>query len=304
METAIKSQPINQIVISQEPAIKTRNEKFDNWFSKSGGMVLRSFILMTGSAGTGKTTLAINIMNWMAQTKTSLYSREMRKDDVKSQTSNIKFNHNNAYLADAKTHPHFNDYMQELTILKPKIVIIDSLQVIASEDFSEMTEDKACEHILNQLRNWVADNDAVLILIGHSNKNGEYKGVSTIRHLVDCHLELTLNKKTGDRKMQLSKNRKGIAGIPLFYSFGEEGIELLTEEERETKSGNRNFADYISTCTSTYVKTLDKSNPNYALFKRQYEQGIKNLELSSSTLLEFYGNVIKLVVELSATYKM
>ena len=301
----IKSQTINEIILTKEPAIKTGNVKFDAWFSKGGGIVLRSFILCTGGSGSGKTTMMINLMKWLSDVKTSMYSREMRKDDVKEQTLNVKFNHNNAYLADVKTHPHFDFYMKELEILKPRVVIIDSLQVVANEDFPDMGEERACEHIVNKLRTWVADNDAVLILIGHVTKEGEYKGVTTIKHLVDAHMELVFDKKTGCRNISWSKNRKGEVGKKLYYSFEDEGIELYTKEEWEaTKSETRNFADYISSCTSSYVKTLDKNNPNYAEFKKQYEDGIKKFLKTSPTMLEFHGDVLKMVIRLSAKYKM
>lgn len=297
-QTTIKSQTINEIVITKEPAIKTGNDKFDSWFSKVGGIVLRSFILLTGGSGSGKTTMMINLMKWLSNLKTSMYSREMRKDDVKEQTINVKFGHNNAYLADVKTHPHFDDYMKELEVLKPKVVIIDSLQVIANEDFPDMGEEKACEHIVNELRTWVADNDAVLILIGHVTKEGEYKGVTTIKHLVDAHMELVFDKKTGNRNISWSKNRKGEVGKLLYYSFGEAGIELFTKEEWEATKGDRNFSSYIVGCTNAYITTLNKKHANFEIFSKEYESGLKSL-LKVCTGIELNVAVIKMVSELS-----
>ena len=303
----IKSKTINEVEITKEPAIKTGNPKFDNWFSKVGGLVLRSCIFLTGGSGSGKTTLMINLMNWLSDVKTSMYSREMRSDDVKEQTLNVKFDHNNAYIADKKTHPHFEDYLQELEILKPRVVIIDSLQVIASEDYADMGEEKGCAYVVEKLRKWVSDNDSILILIGHVTKDGTYAGASFIKHMIDAHMELNFDpkKNANERGMSWSKNRKGKIGEKLYYTFEEKGIALHTEEEwGAIKATSRDFCDYLAKCTTAYLKTANKSNPNYEAYKKECDAAIKHLERTAPNMLEFYGSLVKEVAEISAKYKM
>ena len=82
METSIKSLNFNQIKVSNAPTLKTGNEKFDEWFSKKGGMVLRSAVYVSGTSGAGKTTLMVNMMNWLKDVTTCMYEREVEAQDV------------------------------------------------------------------------------------------------------------------------------------------------------------------------------------------------------------------------------
>lgn len=298
----IKSEVLRKVEVSNEPAMQTGNSKFDEWFSKAKGLVLRSFIFLTGSPGSGKTTLMVNLMKWAKDVRTSMYSREMRKDDVKSQTSNLKFDHDNAYIADKKTHPHFQDYMAELSVLKPRIVIVDSLQVIAEEDYPDMSLDEACLHIVNTLRDFVAENNAVLILIGHSNKDGTYSGASTIKHLIDAHMELHYDQKANIRKALWSKNRKGIAGVPLFYSFGENGLEFYSEEEWGASKSDRSFSEYIAKHANAYLETLDQENENFVAFKKEYETEMKKINAMYDDGDEHISKIVLMIASLSRKY--
>jgi predicted ATP-dependent serine protease len=88
METEIKSLKVKDVEVSNDPTLKTGNEKFDNWFSGKGGMVLRSSIFVSGTSGAGKSTLMINIMNWLSNVTTCMYEREVEAKDIVEQTLN------------------------------------------------------------------------------------------------------------------------------------------------------------------------------------------------------------------------
>jgi predicted ATP-dependent serine protease len=302
MENQIKSIKVKDVVVSNDPTLKTGNEKFDNWFSKRGGMVLRSSIFISGTSGAGKTTLMVNLMNWLTNTVTCMYEREVESKDVCEQTSNIKPTHDNAYMCDKKSHPHFNDFMKELEVLKPKVIIIDSLQAIAMEDFPSMSEDDACNYIIKILRTWTSDNDAVLFLVGHNTKEGEFAGRNTIMQFMDVHMDLVYDKKTNTRTMSFGKkNRKGPMGT-LFYTFEESGIELYTPEEWDARANDRNFKEKFMQFVVNYVASSNKKNDICVNFINEYKKGIKNISKIENDS-QACENLFALMLNLSDKYE-
>ena len=215
----MKSKSFNQINIVCGENIKTGNVLFDKWFSTDGGIVPGSRIFITGTSGAGKTTLMINLMNWLQNHKSSLYSREMSISSLKQQVKNYNFKNNNAYFVDDEDCPNLDDYLNEIDIIKPEFVIVDSLQAIASADYPEMGEEKASVIVRQKLEKWCKENNSTLFLIGHNNKDNEFAGKNTNMQMVDAHMVLEYDQKTGTRRIFWGKkNRKGPLG-ELFYSI-------------------------------------------------------------------------------------
>jgi DNA repair protein RadA/Sms len=280
METATKSLNFNQVEVINVPTLKTGNSKFDEWFSKKGGMVLRSAIYVSGTSGAGKITLMVNIMNWLKDATTCMYEREVEAQDVKEQTSNIVFKHNNAHICDIKTHPHFDEFIKELNNLKPKVVIVDSIQAIAMEDFKDMTEENACNHISQVLRQWARDNNAVLFVIGHNTKEGEFAGRNTIMQFMDAHIDMVYDKKANTRTMSWGKkNRKGPMGT-LYYTFEEAGLELYTIEEWEARTQERNFRESFIKFVTGYVSSANVNTEAGAKLVEEYNKALKQINKS------------------------
>jgi len=281
METLTKSLNFSKIQINEEPALRTGNEKFDKWFSKKSGMVLRSAVYVSGTSGAGKTTLMINLMNWLKDVTTCIYEREVEAQDIKEQTSDVEFSHNNAYACDIKTHPHFNDFLKELDVIKPKVLIVDSIQAIAMEDFTNMTEEAACNYISQVLRQWVRDNNAVLFVIGHNTKEGEFAGRNTIMQFMDAHIDMVFDKKANTRTMSWGKkNRKGPMGT-LYYTFEEKGIELYTIEEWEARTQERNFRESFIKFVTNYVGASNVKTEAGEKLVSEYNKALKAINKSN-----------------------
>lgn len=316
METSeIKSKTYPEIKLFKEPSIFTGQANFDKWFSSDGGIICGSAIYVSGNSGAGKTTLMINLMKWLKDYKTSMYSREMASRSVKEQTLNMGIGHKNAFIADIKDCPNFEEYMKELDIIKPKVVIVDSLQVIAKEDYESrgaMSEDKACYEIIKRLREWIDKNNAILFLIGHSTKgdDGEFLGSNTILHMLDADIKMLFNKKENYRTISWGhKNRKGPMSM-LYFSIEKEGIEFFNEEEFQSRllkksSKKVDFEDFIFKSICSYLSSVNKNSPNYDAFKKDYVSGCKSLEKNySDDSTGYLSEVIKLIHELSKKHEI
>lgn len=297
METVIKSQKVKEVKLSNEPTLKTGNEKFDNWLSNKGGLVKGSSILLSGTSGAGKTTMCINLMNWMPNTIISMYEREVASQSVCEQTSNITPKHGNAYIADKKTHPHFNDYVKELDVLKPEIIILDSIQAVAMEDFTDISEEDALNHISKVLRTWAEENNSIVFIISHNTKGGDFQGTNCLKQMIDAHMIMDFNKKENFRTITFSKNRKGVINT-LFYTFEESGIDFFTPEEWELRTEKRNFRENFVNFATNYVSGINTKTESGAKFFTEYTKAIKKINKSNDSN-EVCSDLLNLLMELS-----
>jgi len=205
-------------------------------------------------------------------------------------------------MCDKKSHPHFDDFMNELDVLKPKVIIIDSLQAVAMEDFVEMSEEDACNHISQVLRQWVKDNNAVLFVIGHNTKEGEFAGRNTIMQFMDVHIDLVYDKKAGTRTMSFGKkNRKGPMGT-LYYTFETAGIELYTQEEWDARAEDRNFKNKFLQFVTNYVASSNKKNEICINLINDYNKGIKGINKTDSDS-EVCKKLLNIMLNLSDKYE-
>lgn len=271
MKTSSKN--YSEVQVLTEPTIKTGNEILDAFISRDNGFVVGSSIFLTGTSGAGKTTLAFILQKTFENYRSSLYSREMSAVAVKHQLKRYSLEHNNAFIADKDMCPNMDAYINELEVLKPSLVIVDSLQVIAKEDYKDISEEAAAFEIIQKLRVWTEKNNAVLIIVGHVNKDGGFEGKNTIEHMFDAHLEMIYDKKRGTRTLSWAKNRKGIVGEVLYYEFGEETIEFYTESQYEIKKEKMSMVAFLNKSFEEYFKVIKaehKNSPYYKEFTTEF----------------------------------
>ncbi len=304
MMDIITQEKFSNIKAKNEPTILTGIEPLDKWFSTKGGMVISSAIFLTGSSGSGKTTLMVFLAKMLSNVVYSLYSREMPKHALKEQVERLNISSDNLYISDASTRPTFDSYIASLDQLKPKIVVIDSIQVIAKEDFSEMAEAKAIYHIIKTLREWTDKNNAVLIVIGHVTKDDIFRGDNTIMQMFDSHMEMIFNKKTKVRTLSWGqKHRKGPMCDPLYYEFEGSEINFYTESEWNAKSNKTTLVDFIQQSMIGYLSSVNKKHPNYKEFSIELkEKG--NMITSPENGVSFVVEFLNLAQGLLKKYNM
>ena len=278
-------------------SLMTGRPEFDNWFSRFGGIVLGSSIYVTGTSGGGKSTLMANIMTWFKDDVTAMYSREMLKKYLLDQVRDLTFTEN-AYLSDVEDNPTFDSFMKDVYDIKPKILIVDSLQVIAKEDYvltGLMSEDMACYKIIKELRDYVNKNNAVLFLIGHNTKDGVFAGANTNMQMIDAHIDIVYNKENNSRTMSWGqKNRKGPMGtIP--FSIQESQILFSLNKNEETEKSFNVFSEscnYIENAINNEFLLSNFSDDIKKKFVKKLEaEKKKNKKESFSITEELSKNV-------------
>lgn len=76
--------------------------------------------------------------------------------------------------------------------------------------------------IIQELTTWAKRSYAVVFVLGHVNKKGEFQGKQALKHIVDVHLHLGWDRDHqsetyGERIACVEKNRTGTSG--LYYPF-------------------------------------------------------------------------------------
>jgi hypothetical protein len=83
------------------------------------------------------------------------------------------------------------------------------------------------------LTSYIKKRKGVLFIIGHNTKAGEFAGANENMQMVDAHMVLEYDKKTGIRKIYWGqKNRKGPMGT-LYYEIKDGKILYFLPEEYE-----------------------------------------------------------------------
>ena len=264
--------------------IKIGNDIVDNFFSNEKGLIPGSSIMLTGTSGGGKTSIAFYLQRELKDYKTSLYSREMTASQVKRQMRRFGTPDSTATIADKKSCPNLEMYLEELGKTLPELIIIDSLQFIMKEDYADMSEDAAAELVIKKVRDFAEKTNAVLIIIGHVNKDGNFAGSNFIKHAFDAHLHLKFDKKKNERTLYWEKNRLGSVEETIYYTFDNNTINFFTEDEwNQIKIDKANeqispyLTDHIKYSILPILKNYKKSHKNYKAYSKDLNKSIKEI---------------------------
>ncbi len=297
----------NSITVPEYASILTSQEIFNRFFSKKGGMRLKSVIFVTGNSGAGKTTTLINLMNWV-DVSCCLYEREMELDEIKDQISPLTITNPLAKFADKSDFNHFDDFMEYVNTEKPKIVIVDSIQAIADSDFIEMGHDAAINYIRLKLTDYTKQNSAVCFIIGHNTKDDNFAGKNTIVQMVDAHLVFEYDKKTKIRKMFWgTKNRKGPDTV-LYYEIHDGSIQLFESDTYSKAGEDFNLLEMLDGVIDQFHFNISNKE-NYEFFQKVLIERNKAyqkflLDNNKSTEIDIITNYIHNMYVLAEAYNL
>jgi predicted ATP-dependent serine protease len=283
----------------ETPSVTLGSEKLDNLFSAQGGIEWANLIFLTGTSGAGKTTLCKKIQTLITDHISVFYSREMLSSLVKKQTSRMEVGHNNAYIADSLDYPHFDGFMSMIESRNDvKILILDSIQRIASDFTSTMSLEAAMRHVYIRLMDWKDKNNGIVILIGQVTKDGDFQGANFLKHDADAHIEMIFDKVKGTRTIETTKNRMGKLD-KLYYEFvdSSETLKFYSSDEYELKDKEFSFDDAINVMIKSYLNTLDKKSDGYKNFLKEIKKTCNSLyndyELGIMTADVYYAEIIR-----------
>ena len=234
------AQTINSIVASDDPRIHLPSEELNRVLG--GGLVPGSIILIGGEPGIGKSTLVLqNLLS--IKSKTILYvSGEESATQLKLRADRIGRGSDNCFIVCETSLETIFTHIDELN---PGIIVIDSIQTIASDDLESaagsVSQVRECAA---RLLKYAQESDVPVILIGHINKEGTLAGPKVLEHIVDAVLQFEGDSQYMYRLLRAIKNRFGSTSELGIYEMCRRGLrevanpsELLLSHPSEQLSG-------------------------------------------------------------------
>jgi len=186
-----------------------------------GGLLQGSFILLGGSPGVGKSTIALHICSGIKQL--CLYiSAEESEQQVAFRANRIGIKSDNLHLSGEND---LTGIITKIHHLKPQLVIIDSIQTIMNFELDSLpgspSQIRDCGQKLLEI---CKQNNIAILIIGHITKEGNIAGPKMLEHMVDTVLYLEGDNRYDHRILRSIKNRFGATYEVGIFSMGEKGM--------------------------------------------------------------------------------
>ena len=211
-----------------------------------GGLLSGTLILLGGNPGIGKSTLALQILP--AFDESVLYiSAEESESQVGLRAKRLGVNSKNLHLS---SENNINSILDQISIINPKLVVIDSIQTVFSDELDSLpgsvSQIRECGQRLLQL---AKQENISVIIIGHVTKEGIIAGPKMLEHMVDTVLYLEGDDRYDHRILRSAKNRFGTTNEVGIFQMEEKGLievnnpsELFLSERQNDITGSVIFS--------------------------------------------------------------
>lgn len=216
-----------------------------------GGLVPGSIVLLGGEPGIGKSTLSLQTMLHLPEKRILYVSGEESAHQLKMRAERILKNTGNGASTKADDNflilcenslEHIFEHIKEE---KPELVVVDSIQTIATEDVESSAGSIAqVRECASALLRFAKTSGVPVILIGHITKEGTLAGPKILEHIVDTVLQFEGDQHYMYRILRSIKNRFGSTSELGIYEMQQSGLrqvnnpsELLLTDREESLSG-------------------------------------------------------------------
>ena len=186
-----------------------------------GGVVPGSLVLIGGEPGIGKSTLLLQAAAHFAKTfGPVLYSSgEESEHQIKSRGERLEIERAPLYIL-AETC--LERILEEIARLKPKFIIVDSIQTVFSLRFQSAPGSIGqVREAATQLLFAAKGQNIPTFLVGHVTKDGNIAGPKALEHIVDTVLYFEGEKHHAHRVVRAVKNRFGaVSEVGVFEMTG------------------------------------------------------------------------------------
>lgn len=238
----LKPKTLSEITGQEDIRIMTGSAELDRVLG--GGLVAGSIVLLSGDPGIGKSTLLLQICQYLNRSCKILYvSGEESERQIKLRADRLGVEGENLYLLSDNDCEAINAAVLEE---KPDVVIIDSIQTMQITELSSapgsITQVRECTSLFLRTAKTAG---IPFFIVGHVNKDGGIAGPKVLEHIVDTVLYFEGDKQLSYRLLRAVKNRFGSTneiGVFRMSGTGLEEVpnpsEMLLSGRPENVSGN------------------------------------------------------------------
>ena len=240
--TASDSVPVKLAEITQEREERIQMPSGELNRVLGGGLVAGSIILIGGEPGIGKSTLVLQNMLRIRSRRVLYVSGEESARQLKMRADRLGADGGECYIV---CETSLEKIFHHIDVCKPGILVVDSIQTIASEALESSAGSVAqVRECAASLLKYAKESGTPVILIGHINKEGSIAGPKVLEHIVDAVLQFEGDRHYMYRLLRSIKNRFGSTSELGIYEMAQVGLrevsnpsELLLSESDEELSG-------------------------------------------------------------------
>ena len=187
-----------------------------------GGLVKGSLVLISGDPGIGKSTILLQICEYLGQNHRILYvSGEESARQIKLRAARLGVSSPNLRIL---SETDVQLVIEHIRAEKPDIVMVDSIQTMNFTDLNSspgsVTQVRECTNAIMRCSKAL---DIPAILVGHVNKDGAIAGPKVLEHIVDAVLYFEGDRQMTYRILRAVKNRYGSTNEIGVFDMGEAG---------------------------------------------------------------------------------
>ncbi len=230
----IRPQRIGEISTTDEHRYKTGLSELDRVLG--GGIVKGSLVLVAGDPGIGKSTILLQICEYLGQNLNILYiSGEESARQLKLRAERLGVDTPNLKIL---TETDVQYAIEQIREERPDIVMVDSIQTMNYTDLNSspgsVTQVRECTNAMMRCAKTL---DIPIIIVGHVNKDGAIAGPKVLEHIVDAVLYFEGDRQMTYRILRAVKNRYGSTNEIGVFDMGDSGLKEVENPSQAMLSG-------------------------------------------------------------------
>lgn len=201
-----------------------------------GGLVKGSLVLLGGEPGIGKSTILLQICQFLGKEHSVLYiSGEESARQIKLRAKRLGVDTENLYIL---TSTDAEAIAETISSCTPDIAIMDSIQTVSISRISSspgsITQVRECT---NLFMHTAKNLEIPVIIVGHVNKDGAIAGPKVMEHIVDAVLYFEGERHQSYRLLRAVKNRFGSTNEIGVFEMLDKGLHEVENPSQMLLSG-------------------------------------------------------------------
>lgn len=221
-----------------------------------GGLVKGSLVLLGGAPGIGKSTLLLQVCQYLGQNYSVLYvSGEESARQIRLRADRLGVDTDSLYILTVTDAEAICD---TIVSADPDIVIIDSIQTMnitsVTSSPGSLTQVRECT---NLFMHTAKNNEIPIIIVGHVNKDGAIAGPKVMEHIVDAVLYFEGERNLSCRILRTVKNRYGSTNEIGVFEMLDKGLCEVENPSQMLLSGRpEGVSGTCVTCTMEGLRPI------------------------------------------------
>jgi len=277
------AQPVDltAVPVEQEERKKTGLAELD--LVLGGGLVKGSLVLVGGDPGIGKSTLMLQLADYVANARPVLYvtgEESSHQLGIRARRLSIA---NSSIKILAETC--MESILEWVDKVAPDLVVVDSIQSVYKSELTgapgSVGQVRECG---SELMRMAKQKGVTTIIIGHVTKFGAIAGPKTLEHIVDTVLYFEGDQNQQYRLLRTVKNRFGSTNEIGVFEMTEQGLAQVSNPSglflSESEAPGSSTVSILEGSRALLVEVQALTSPTFFNFPQRVTTGVDLKRLS------------------------